>query len=137
MRNSKDPIVIGSKVKLDLPKIGVTKVPAKIDTGADSSSIWATNVKEKDGVLFFSLFGPKSPHYTGQILSTKNYQISSIRSSFGHIQDRYKIKLEAVITGRVINVSFTLANRSRNQFPVLIGRRTLHGKFLVDVSVKH
>jgi len=29
---------------------------------------------------------------------------------------------------------FTLADRSKNNFPVLIGRKTLKGKFLVDVS---
>jgi len=29
---------------------------------------------------------------------------------------------------------FNLSDRSQNKFPVLIGRRTLSGKFIVDVS---
>jgi hypothetical protein len=39
-----------------------------------------------------------------------------------------------VINGEAFSTTFTLANRTRNHFPVLIGRHTLEGKFLVDVS---
>ena len=125
--------VIGSTEYVEI--FGVSDIPAKIDTGADSSSIWATNMKmEKDGTLIFSLFGEKSPLYTGKRIETKDYEVRLVRSSHGDTQVRYRVKLPLKIGGIELISTFTLANRVRNSFPVLIGRKTLEGKFLVDVS---
>lgn len=112
------------------------QVPAKIDTGAEASSIWASNIKVgKDGMLKFSLFGPSSPFYNGKFIKRKDYTVMVVRSAMGHEQLRYRVHLPIKISGRKINVLFSLSNRSRNSFPILIGRRTLQGKFIVDVSL--
>lgn len=110
-------------------------IPAKIDTGADSSSIWASDIKvEEDGTLSFKLFAPESSHYSGIELKSKEYTVSVIRSSNGQEQIRYRTKLPIEINGHTITTSITLANRKRNNFPILIGRKTISGVFLVDVS---
>jgi glutathione synthase/RimK-type ligase-like ATP-grasp enzyme len=127
--------MIGSNTFINFPKFGIKKVPAKVDTGADSSSVWASNIAEKNGKLSFSLFAPNSPFYTGEVINTRDFEISSIKNSFGHTEFRYKVKLSVEIEGRTIKARFTLSNRSENNFPILIGRRTLHGRFLVDVSI--
>ena len=125
--------IIGSTEYITLA--GVKKVPAKIDTGADSSSVWATQINmDKDGVLSFVLFGEKSPVYTGEVIHSKEYVARIIRSSHGDEQIRYRVKLPLVINGKEFVDTFTLANRARNHFPVLIGRKTLENRFLVDVS---
>ena len=114
---------------------GIKGVPAKVDTGADSSSIWASNINmTEDGVLEFVLFDKKSPLYTGECLRFKDYRAKAIRSSYGDEQIRYRVKLPLTIGDETYETTFTLANRSRNNFPILIGRRTLKGHFLVDVS---
>lgn len=114
---------------------GIQNVPAKIDTGADTSSVWASNIDmKKDGTLSFSLFAEKSPYFTGEILESKDYIAKIVRSSHGDTQVRYRVKLPIIIEGQSFETTFTLANRSRNNFPVLIGRHTLEGNFLVDVS---
>lgn len=111
------------------------KIPAKIDTGADSSAIWASDIQvDQDGVLSFCLFGKKSPFYTGEIIRRTDYKVVAIRNSFGNKEIRYRTHFKVAIKGRTINVSFSLADRSRNNFPILIGRRTISGKFYVDVS---
>jgi glutathione synthase/RimK-type ligase-like ATP-grasp enzyme len=133
MANNK-PKLIGSKTIVNFPKFGINKVPAKVDTGADSSSIWASNIKERAGKLSFTLFSPDSPYYTGEIITTKDYQLRSIKNSFGVAEFRYKVRLHVEVEAKEINVRFTLSNRAENRFPVLIGRRTLHGRFVVDVS---
>ena len=46
---------------------------------------------------------------------------------------RYRTHFSIVIAGKRMKVLMNLANRSHNEFPVLIGRRTLNGKFVVDV----
>lgn len=120
---------------------GISDIPAKIDTGADSSAIWASGIKmNPDGVLEFKLFDKKSPFYTGETLYFDDYKVKTIRSSHGDQQIRYQVKLEVTLRGQTFETTFSLANRSRNNFPVLIGRRTLKNRFLVDVSkaiIKH
>lgn len=134
MKQNKAIATIGSKTVVDFPQFGIKNVPAKVDTGADASSIWASNINEKRGILSFSLFAPNSPYFTGEIIKAKDYQIRSIRNSFGNTEFRYKVKLNTVVEGRPIHASFTLANRANNRYPILIGSRTIQGKFLVDVS---
>ena len=125
--------IIGVTEYVDLA--GVQNVPAKIDTGADTSSVWASNIDmKKDGTLSFSLFAEKSPYFTGELLESKDYIAKIIRSSHGDTQVRYRVKLPITIGSKSFETTFTLANRSRNNFPILIGRHTLEGNFLVDVS---
>ena len=127
------PNIIGSNEYVEIA--GIKSIPAKIDTGADSSAIWASNiVMEEDGTLVFSLFDKKSPLFTGERLKTTDYKVKSIRSSHGDTQVRYRVKLPLKIGGKSFDANFTLANRSRNNYPVLIGRRTIKGEFLVDTS---
>ncbi len=127
--------IIGSTERVNVA--GIEDIPAKIDTGADSSSIWASHIRmDKDGTLNFRLFDEGSPYYTGKECSRKDYQVAVVRSSSGHEQIRYRTRLRLVLGGRVINALFNLSDRSNNTFPVLIGRRTISRKFIVDVSKK-
>lgn len=114
---------------------GIDKVPAKIDTGADSSSVWASDIKmEKDGTLSFVLFGEESEFYTGERFETHEYVAKTVRSSVGTEQIRYRVNLPLKIGKKETIAAFTLADRARNNFPILIGKRTLKDNFLVDVS---
>lgn len=111
-------------------------VPAKIDTGAAVSAIWASHIcVDKDGILKFRLFDEDSPFYNGKVYKRKEYQVANARSAMGQEQIRYRVHLPVKINGRKIRVLFSLADRSKNNFPILIGKRTLQGKFLVDVSL--
>ncbi len=130
----KDKQVIGRVAKLDIKAADLFDIPAKIDTGAFTSSIWATNVHEKDGRLFYTLLGPEAEQYNGKELSTKDFKIVNVRNSFGEVEKRYRIHLSVCIDGRKIKASFTLANREVKAYPALIGRRTLNKRFVVDVS---
>ena len=132
----KEKTVIGSTEFVDFDE-RAQKVPAKIDTGADSSAVWASNIRiDKDGVLKFSLFGEGSPYYNGKVFKRTDYSVARVRSSSGHEQIRYRTHFWVKISGRKIKMLMNLSDRSRNEFPVLIGRRSISGKFLVDVSRK-
>lgn len=128
--------IIGSTEFIDVA--GVKNVPAKIDTGADSSSIWASHIRvTKDGVLHFQLFDKKSPFYTGEDFTRTDFRAVIIRDASGNEQIRYRTHLSLKLHGKKIKALFNLANRSKNNFPILIGRRTISKKFLVDVSKKY
>ena len=129
----RDLDLIGSTEYVEIA--GVKNIPAKIDTGADSSSIWASEIDVSPaGVLSFCLFDKSSPLYTGDKIQRQEYKAKVIRSSNGDEEIRYRVELPLVLAGHSIKARFTLADRSKNNFPVLIGRKTLKGKFLVDVS---
>ena len=125
--------IIGTNTSVDF--IGYAEnVPAKVDTGADSTAVWASNIYvDKKGILHFTLFGPESDFYTGDELVREDFSAAHVRSSNGDSEVRFRTHFSIRIGGRRMKVLCNLSDRSRNAFPVLIGRRTLHGKFLVDV----
>lgn len=128
-------IIIGRNVFVDL--IGHAKqVPAKVDTGADSSSVWASNISvQPNGSLRFTLFDKGSSFYDGKFTETKEFSVALVRSSTGHQEIRYRVTIPVRVKGKRIKATFNLSNRSRNHFPILIGRRTLNKKFIVDVTM--
>ena len=128
--------IIGRAEKVDLPQLNSSAVPAKIDTGADASSIWASKIEINSTDLNVIFFGADSEFYDGKphTFSAKQYTITRVSSSFGHRELRYKVNLKIRINKRMINGSFTLADRSKKLYPILIGRSLLRNKFLVDVS---
>ena len=128
--------IIGRAEKISFPELGIKQVIAKIDSGADLSSIWATDIREENGVLKFKLFGKKSPHYTGEVYEIPKpyYLLTRIANSFGHREMRYVVKLQVKIGGKTVRSSFGLADRSKKTYPILIGRKLLNKKFLIDVS---
>ncbi len=131
--DSKKLDVIGSTERVTIA--GIENIPAKIDTGADSSSVWASHIRiTKDGILKFRLFDEGSPFYTGRAFKRKDFKVAVVRSASGHEQIRYRTHLKIIVGGRVIKALCNLSDRSNNTFPVLIGRRTISKKFIVDVS---
>jgi hypothetical protein len=129
--------LIGRTAAAAFPAEGIRDIPVKIDTGADSSSIWASELQIDDaGILSFVLFGKESPYYSGKVHRAKHYTAHLIRSSNGSAQVRYKVQLSIVLEGRPIRGSFTLSDRSKNSFPVLVGCTLLNKKYVVDVSKK-
>jgi hypothetical protein len=131
-----DKRIIGRVEKISFPELNIRNVHAKIDTGADLSSIWATGIHEENGVLRFRLFGKKSPFYTGKQIEFQapHYLLTRIANSFGHRELRYVVKLQLKLGGKIIVGTFTLSDRSKKTYPILIGRKLLNRKFLVDVS---
>jgi hypothetical protein len=128
-------IKIGRNVHIDLIDYSL-QVPAKVDTGADSSAISASNIEMlQDGTLQFTLFDKKSPHYDGKRIKTTQYSVAKVRSTTGHQEIRYRVFFSVRIKGKRIRVAFNLSNRSQNRFPILIGRRTISNKFIVDVTM--
>ena len=59
---------------------------------------------------------------------------SMIRNSFGISEQRYVIKTRIILFGRTIKAEFTLADRERLKNPVLLGRKLLRNRFVIDVS---
>jgi len=126
--------LIGRAAQISFPELGFANVATRIDTGARTSSLWASSVKEHEGQLEVIFFAPGSEHYTGEKHTFAEYDQTVVASSTGHAQSRYKVRLLVGIRGKRIRAWFTLADRSTQVYPVLIGRNVLAGKFVVDVK---
>ncbi|MEI6237532.1 MAG: RimK/LysX family protein [Candidatus Saccharibacteria bacterium] len=126
--------VIGTTETINIIEANISGIPTKVDTGAFYSSIWASKIKERDEVLSFVLFDEDSPYYSGETLNFKKYFQTTIRNSFGQAEERYRVKLTIVFGDHKFKTDFTLANRSINRYPVLLGRSLLHNRFIVDVT---
>ena len=124
-KTKKNLPIIGANAFVEIE--GIKEIPAKIDTGADSSSVHAKNISvSKDGVLSFELFGQK--------FERTEFKATAVRSSNGDEEIRYRVPLSLKIGDKKIRAFFTLTNREKNNFPVLIGRKTIKNRFIVDVS---
>lgn len=131
--------IIGRVEKADFPELGIIDVPVKIDTGAYSSSIWAHKIEVIGKKLYVEFFAPTSRFYTGKefVFSPSEYKTTCVTNSFGHREKRYKVKLRINLNGKLIRGTFTLSsNRGIHRYKVLIGRKLLKGKFLVDVKTR-
>ena len=130
-----EKVIIGRTEHIVIPSESARKIRVKIDTGADRSSIWASNIAmSSDGELSFTLFAPESKFYSGTVYRTKNFEVSRVRSAHGDLQVRFRTHLTIILGGKKIRGTFTLADRSKNKYPALIGCKILNKKFLVDVS---
>lgn len=133
-KKTAEKTMIGRAELLEFPELGISGVPARIDTGAKTSAIWATNIQEQDGVLTFVLFSNESSLHTGEAHMAEHFEKVAVASSNGQVEERYKVQLLVRLKGRKVRGRFTLAERSQQAYPVLVGRNILHGKFVVDVQ---
>jgi hypothetical protein len=128
-------VIIGRSEIVSFPDITEAVVYARIDTGAKTSSLWASHIKVVGDRLEVIFFGKGHNAYTGKKFYFDEFTHSMVASSNGIAELRYKVKLLVTIEGKYIRASFTLANRHKQAYPVLIGRNILRGKFLVDVTL--
>ena len=133
--------VIGRRELIDLPEFGLQNIQAKIDTGAYGCAIHCHKMKvvEKEGkqVLQFQLLDPSHPEYEDKNYHTAHFREKKVKNSGGFVEERFVIQSTVRIFQKEYKTEFSLTNRKRMKHPVLIGRKFLRKKFLVDVSLKN
>jgi len=130
--------IIGRKEKIALPEWGLKEVTAKIDTGAYTSSIHCSflEVKQEDGeeVLYIKVLDPSHKKYKDKLLFIRDFTQKKVRNSFGQEEVRYKVSTKVLMFGEEFEAEFTLTDRSKMRSPILLGRKLLNGRFIVDVQ---
>lgn len=133
MKKTPKPLpVVGWRELVCLPGIGLDGVPAKIDTGARTSSLHARVLEEfeRDGKAFvrFAVDWDEIEH-EGEAVQVDR---RGITSSNGETQLRFVIKTPLRIGNVEFRAELSLADRSDMKFPMLIGRTALRRRFVVD-----
>ncbi len=126
---------IGRIDKADFPELGLYDIAVKIDTGAYTSSIHCQNVIEDAGVLKCNFLDKEHPGYDGKEFNFKEYQIKKVKSSNGIVQTRYMIQTTLILFDEQQTIQLTLSDREEMKFPVLLGRKFLNKKYIVDTGL--
>lgn len=126
------PIVVGWRELVSLPGLGLARIPAKIDTGARTSSLHADVLE--DFVRGSERFVRFAVDWDGerQFCEAVHVDVRGITSSNGDQQTRFVIKTPLTIGTLTFRAEISLADRSQMQFPMLIGRTALRRRMVVD-----
>lgn len=128
--------IIGRIDKADFPALGLYDIDIKIDTGAYTSSIHCYKYYIEDEVLKCLFYDKEHPLYNGKKIIFKNFTTTKVKSSNGQVQLRYLVKTNIILFKKKYSINLTLNDRDDMKYPILIGRRFLSKKFIVDINQK-
>ncbi|TCK67625.1 hypothetical protein DFQ05_1404 [Winogradskyella wandonensis] len=129
--------LLGRVDKIDFPKLNLYHIDVKIDTGAYTSAIHCSHIKEIDGKLHCIFEHEGHPNFKTEEIIFDNYTYTDVKSSNGVKENRFKIKTDVIFFGKTYKINLTLSTRDDMKFPVLIGRQFLKKKFIVDVDLEN
>ena len=111
-------------------------IKAKLDTGAQTSSIHAYDVEafDRDGEAWVRFrIRPWQRSDADEVeVERPVVDVRRVRSSSGHVDERFVVSLPLVLVGRGVEAEVTLSNRDSMGFRMLIGREALSRGFVVD-----
>ena len=114
-----------------LPSYNYFKLKAKIDTGAKTSAIHATNIqvyrKNRSEMVKFQIYQSQS----FLDIDTELICYKKIKSSFGQTETRPTIYMKIQIGAEIWSTEITLAHRAKLTYPMLIGRNTLNKRHII------
>ncbi len=127
-----NPAIVGWREMVALPALDLEAIPAKIDTGARTSSLHAEVLEEIErGDGRYVRFAVDWGGIRRECVAI-HVDVRGITSSNGETQKRYVIKTPLRIGDTQFKAEISLADRSDMKFPMLIGRSALRRRFLVD-----
>jgi hypothetical protein len=136
---TKEKQIIGRREVANLPEFGLDHVDVKVDSGAYTSSIHVTHCKEvpgENGSLLEVIFlDDRHAAFDNVKHYFETFRIKKVKSSTGQEQLRYFIKCTIEILGRKIKTEFSLTERKGMKYPILLGRKLLNNRFIIDTSL--
>lgn len=133
-------LTIGRVDKANFPDLSLKDIDIKIDSGAYTSSIYCSKIKEftkeNEQFISFTLLGPEHKLYTNKQFTFKKYSAKKVKSSNGQSEERFMIQTTIEIFNTSFPIYLTLSERKEMKFPILIGRKFLNKKFIIDPSKK-
>lgn len=120
-------LIIGWQERVDLPLLGLTHLSAKIDTGARTSALHATNITEfeRDGSPWvrFHTFFDDDAHDTEVVSPIHDRR--QITNTSGVPETRIIIRTKFRIATHLWRIDLSLAERTEMKFRMIVGRSAL------------
>ena len=127
------PTIIGWREKVSLPRLGVGTFSAKIDTGARSAALHATDIRQDDDHVTFVLPLQRRNHHCRLPLKG----LRKVKSSSGHIETRAVVETDVKIGKHILTMEVTLTDRTDMGVAMLLGRSSIGHGFLVHPAKTH
>ena len=127
---------IGWREWVALPDLGLPAIKAKIDTGARTSALHAFMIEpyQQDDIdMLRFLIHPIQRNQDFQVeCHCPVYDMREVTDSGGHREMRYVIQSNVRIGNGSWPIELTLTNRDTMSFRMLLGRKAMEERFLVD-----
>jgi hypothetical protein len=127
-RGESKKITIGEVEDVILAPWGIS-LPARVDTGADLSSLDARDLSVRNNLADFGL----GTRYGTFRLQLPVVGWRRVRTSMG-TEQRPVVEVSICLGSKLFRTLATLRDRSEMTYPFLVGRSALNGSFLVDTS---
>lgn len=128
--------IIGWREWVSLPALGITKIKAKVDTGARTSALHAFALKPftENGVNKIQFDIHPLQHNTHNVISCVADVVDRrpVTDSGGHTEERFVIQTPITIAGQTWSIEITLTERENMLFRMLLGRSALRKHFIVN-----
>lgn len=126
-RSTTAPDLIGWRERVYLPKLGLGPLIAKIDTGARSAALHAEDIVIRGNHVRFAIPNNGRKHHYE--LPIKDHR--RVKSTSGHSEMRAVVETDIAIGSTKFTAEITLTDRADMGIPMLLGRATIRGKFIV------
>lgn len=138
VRSKKKLKVIGWRELVSLPDLGIFSIKAKVDSGAQTCALHATRIrilKKTNGekMVSFYVTAQMEPHHSVRVRAPL-VEMRKVKSSLGHTSVRPVIRTNIRIGDETWSTEITLVNRDPMGFRMLLGRRSLKGRYLIHPS---
>ena len=127
--------IIGWREIVSLPDLKMNYLKAKIDTGARTTALHASNISEFkiDGKLWVKFFPDHDELKSSVVCKAPVMHIRNITNTGGIPEERYIIATRLCIGELDRRIEISLTDRSGMKYPVILGRTALH-LFRVNVN---
>ncbi|WP_394129776.1 ATP-dependent zinc protease [Shewanella maritima] len=129
--------VVGWQEWAIFPEINYERIKMKVDTGAKTSCLHAFKIEPftQEGKPWIKVWlHPQQDSHREVVCNFAVFDRRNVKDSGGHVTQRYVIKTPVVIGQQQFDIELTLTARDNMQFRMLLGRRALDGRYLVDSS---
>lgn len=125
--------VVGWREWVSLPELGPGRIKVKVDTGARTSALHASEIKYLKNKRIKFKVHPKQDSSKGTYTAiTKFLGKRRVKSSTGESTLRPVIQTTLRIGELEFPIELTLVNRDMMGFRMLLGRQALRDQFVVD-----
>jgi hypothetical protein len=130
-------LVVGWQERVDLPHLGLSNLKAKIDTGARTSALHATDIEtfERDGIPWVRFHTQFDDDTTDTSVACPIHDRRDIKNTSGVPETRIIIRTKFRIGDRLWTINLSLTERTDMKFRMIVGRTALRKHhILVDPS---